>query len=68
MEVTRIIAAWTGEYRYRIDQVLRDMIKRSEELALRVQTEDTLLKQHVIAFLTRLVMDYLHTGKFRVRV
>jgi hypothetical protein len=33
-----------------------------------VQTDAPQLKLHVIAFLTRLVMDYLHTGKFRVRV
>ncbi len=68
MELTSIIAAWTGEFRYRIDQVLRDMIKRCDELDLRVQSEGPQLKLHVVAFLTRLVMDYLHTGKFRVRV
>ena len=68
MELTSIVASWTGEYRYRIDQVLADMIKHCEQLGLRVQTEAPQLKLHVVAFLTRLVMDYLHTGKFRVRV
>jgi hypothetical protein len=67
-ELTSIVAGWTGEFRYRIDQVLGDMIKRSDELKLRVHGEDPKLKLQVIAFLTRLVMDYLHTGKFRVRV
>jgi hypothetical protein len=68
MELTSIVAGWTNEYRYRIDQALHDMIKRSDELKLRVQSENPQLKMHVIAFLTRLVMDYLHTGKFNVRV
>lgn len=68
MELTSIVAAWTGEFRYRIDQVLKDMIKRCDDLGLRVQSESPKLKLHVVAFLTRLVMDYLHTGKFRVRV
>ncbi len=68
MELTSIIAGWTGEFRYRIDQVLRDMITHCEALRLRVQSDTPQLKLHVVAFLTRLVMDYLHTGKFRVRV
>jgi hypothetical protein len=68
MELTSIVANWTGEFRYRIDQVLADMIKHCEPMALRVDEDTPQLKMHVIAFLTRLVMDYLHTGKFRVRV
>ena len=31
MELTSIIARWTGEYRYRVDQALREMIKRSDD-------------------------------------
>jgi hypothetical protein len=68
MDLTSIVATWTGEFRYRIDQVLRDMMQHCEKMGLRVQTDAPQLKLHVIAFLTRLVMDYLHTGKFRVRV
>lgn len=69
MELTSIVADWTGEYRYRIDQVLSDMTQHCGKMGLRVETnEPQLKKMHVIAFLTRLVMDYLHTGKFRVRV
>ncbi len=68
MELTSTVATWTGEFRYRIDQVLKDMIKRCDELGLRVHSESPQLKLHAVAFLTRLVMDYLHTGKFRVRV
>jgi len=68
MELTSIVANWTKEYRYRIDQVLKDMIRHCEQLGLRAHTQDPQLKLHVIAFITRLVMDYLHSGKFRVRV
>lgn len=68
MELTSIVADWTGEFRYRIDQVLRDMMTHCEQMKLRVEADPPQLKMHVIAFLTRLVMDYLHTGKFRVRV
>jgi hypothetical protein len=68
MDLTSIVATWTGEFRYRIDQVLRDMMQHCEKMGLQVQTDAPQLKLHVIAFLTRLVMDYLHSGKFRVRV
>jgi len=69
MELTSIVADWTGEFRYRIDQVLFDMMTHCGTMGLRVQSNaPAQLKLHVIAFLTRLVMDYLHSGKFRVRV
>ena len=35
-EVRRGVARWTGEYQYTIDQVFKDMIRRSRELRLRL--------------------------------
>ena len=35
-DVRRMVAAWTGEYQYTIDQVLENMIKRANELNLRL--------------------------------
>jgi len=68
MAITSIIARWTGEYRYRIDQVLEEMIKRCDELHLRVLREDSQLRLDLVALLTRLVVDYLHSGRYRVTV
>ena len=68
MEFTSIIARWTGEYRYRIDQVLHEMIRRCDELHLRVLRDDPPLQLELVALLTRLVMDYLHSGRYRVTV
>ena len=31
-----MVASWTGEYQYTIDQVLENMIKRANELNLRL--------------------------------
>ena len=40
-EVRRMVAAGTGEYQYTIDQVLENMIKRANEMNLRLkQPED----------------------------
>ena len=68
MELTSIIARWTGEYRYRVDQAPHEMIKRSDELNLRVLRDDSQLRLELVALLTRLVMDYLQSGRFRVTV
>src|SRR6185295_9472117 len=35
-EVRRMVASWTGEYQYTIDQVLENMVKRSNQLNLRL--------------------------------
>src|SRR6185437_9780774 len=40
-DVRRMVASWTGEYQYTIDQVLEAMLKRANELNLRLtQPED----------------------------
>ena len=67
-EITAIVSRWTSEYRYRIDQVLKEMIRRCDELQLHVMRDDPAMKLETVAFLTRLVMDYLHSGRFRVRL
>jgi hypothetical protein len=67
-ELTAIVSRWTSEYRYRIDQALREMIKRCDELELHITRDDEAMKLEVTAFVMRLVMDYLHTGRFLVRV
>ena len=35
-EVRRMVASWTGEYQYTIDQVIENMIKRANEMNLRL--------------------------------
>jgi len=67
-ELTAVVSRWTSEYRYRIDQVLAEMIRRSDGLWLRVAHDDPAMKLEVVAFLTRLVMDYLHSGRFQVKL
>jgi hypothetical protein len=65
-ELRRLVARWTGEYQYRIDQVLRDMIDRSRELRLVVNKpeNETLLQAAVL--LTVQTMNYLHSGRHRL--
>jgi hypothetical protein len=39
-DVRRMVAGWTGEYQYTIDQVLENMIKRANEMNLRLKTPE----------------------------
>ena len=65
-EFSRIIAQWTGEYRYNINQVLREMIERCRIMKLRVSGKnETELRQNLLILLTVHTMNYLH-GVHRV--
>ncbi len=65
-EVVAIVSRWSAEYRYRIDQVLKDMIQRCDQLDLHIadQTED--LKLQLVACVTMLTMNYLQSGRFNI--
>ena len=60
------MALWTGEYRYNINQVLREMIDRCRALELCVTRSEAELKQNTLVMLTVHTMNYLHGGHYRV--
>ena len=65
-DVRRMVAAWTGEYQYTIDQVLEDMLKRTNELNLRLKNDEEKTKSDFLVMLTVQTMNYLHSGRHRV--
>ena len=65
-ELSRTVAQWTGEYRYNINQVLREMIDRCRALELRVARSEAELMQSTLVMLTVHTMNYLHGGHYRV--
>jgi hypothetical protein len=65
-EVRRMVAEWTGEYQYTIDQVIANMITRAHELNLRLRTGEEQAKLDFIVLLTVQTMNYLHSGRHRV--
>ena len=65
-EMTRLVANWTGEYRYNISQLLREMIERCRELELRAGGNVQALKSDAIVMLTVHTMNRLHGGHHRV--
>jgi hypothetical protein len=56
-EIRRLVARWTGEYEYTLEQVLQDMIGRTRELKLRAVGSAARLK---IEFAIVLTANTLH--------
>ncbi|MEQ8791216.1 MAG: putative zinc-binding metallopeptidase [Pirellulaceae bacterium] len=65
-ELRRIVAEWTGEYRYTIDQVLGELIDRCRELNLRLHRPVRQAKKDSLVLLTVLTMNYIHGGHHRI--
>jgi len=65
-ELRRVVARWTGEYQYTIEQVLDDIIKRCRELKLRLVRSPQRTLVDSIVMVTVQTMNYLHAGNHRV--
>ena len=65
-DARRMVAEWTGEYQYTIDQVIEDMMRRANELNLRLKEPEDQTKLDFIILLTVQTMNYLHSGRHRV--
>lgn len=65
-EMRRVVACWTGEYQYTIEQVLSEMIERCRELDLRLDRRESQVKHETLVMLTVQVMNFLHGGRHRV--
>jgi hypothetical protein len=65
-DIRRMVASWTGEYQYTIDQVLENMIRRANELNLRLRNPEDRTKIDFTVMLTVQTMNYLHSGRHRV--
>ena len=65
-EVRRLVAEWTGLYQYTIDQVIQDMIERSDELGLRLRYPPERTRLDFTILVTVQTMNHLHSGRHRV--
>ena len=61
-----MVAAGTGEYQYTIDQVIENMIRRANEMNLRLVGPEDRTKLEFTIMLTVQTMNYLHSGRHRV--
>jgi hypothetical protein len=65
-EIRGMVAHWTGTHAYTIDQVLRDMIDRCQELKLRVARPAHIARREVMVMVTVQTMNHIHSGNQRV--
>lgn len=65
-QILEIVEKWTGEYKYRINEVLKDMRKRCDELDLYAESDDPTLLPNITACITMVVMNKLHSGGFHL--
>ncbi len=59
------VAYWTGERKYIINRLLKGLIKRCRERALVSGANDASPVMRVTAYITSLIMNYIHTGRYR---
>ena len=65
-QIRQAVAAWTDENHYMIDQVLRDMMRRSGDLKLRRTRDEAETRTDVMLMVTVQTMNYLHGGRHRI--
>ena len=66
VEFRRYLADWTGQYQYTIDEILSEIIRRCEELNLRLDRPPAQVRRDALVMLTVQVMNYLHNGHHQV--
>ncbi len=59
------VCQWTNEKKFRVNKLLTRLIDRCDQLDLHVLNDDPQQDFRVSAYITTLVMNYLHTGKFK---
>jgi hypothetical protein len=59
------VCQWTNEKKFRVNKLLARLIDRSDALDLHVLNDDPQQDFRVASYITTLVMNYLHTGKFK---
>jgi hypothetical protein len=59
------IVRWTGEHKYTVDQLMRRLMLRCEQLALVAPQNQARLTMDLSAYVAALVTNHLHTGRFK---
>ncbi len=63
--IVNSISRYSGERKHVINDLLKDIQKRSQELKLAVAEDEALMALNLSAYITSLIMNYLYTGRFR---
>ncbi|MCA9409034.1 MAG: hypothetical protein KC733_10115 [Candidatus Omnitrophica bacterium] len=64
-EIVYQISRSSGERKYIINDLIKDISKRCQELKLVTQDEDLIVVLKITSYITALIMNYLYTGRFQ---
>ena len=64
-EILNYVALWTGEKKFIINDLLKDLIERSRELNLEASHDKEKAILETSVYVTAQIMNYLYTGKYR---
>ena len=59
------VVRWTGQRRYIVDMLVRRLISRSRELKLPAPRDQARLMMELASYLSAMVTNHLHTGRFK---
>jgi hypothetical protein len=59
------IVRWTGQRKYTVDMLVRQFIARARELGLPAPRDRERLMIELASYLSAMVTNHLHTGRFR---
>ncbi len=59
------VSQWTREPKYRVNELLSDLVVRAEELGLAADPHDSELPLQLVSYITSLVMNHRFTGRFK---
>jgi len=59
------VSRYSGEKKYLINEVIKNINKRSQQLKLIVQDDESSVTLHLSSYITSLVMNHSYTGRFR---
>jgi len=59
------IVRWTGQRKYTVDMLVRKLIQRCQELGLTTTPDHARQSFELAAYLSAMVTNYLHTGRFK---
>ncbi|MBU0468690.1 MAG: hypothetical protein KKD07_07205 [Candidatus Omnitrophica bacterium] len=65
ISVIKTVSKYSGEKKFVISDLVKDIQKRSMDLKLVVDIEEQSVVLELTAYVTALIMNYLYTGKFR---
>lgn len=64
-ELLSDVALWTGEKRFIINSLLKDLIERAKQLNLETGPDEKGAVRKIAVYVTAQIMNYLYTGRYR---